>query len=124
MDRALIHMLLHFLVPALAAKLMVKSRFLYVWSIMMSTMLVDLDHLLANPIYNPDRCSIGFHPLHSYWLLPLYLLLCFFPFQSFSAQFSSIQKLSTSQGIIKLLAIGLVIHMILDGIDCLWMKHL
>ena len=30
-----------------------------------ATMLVDLDHLLATPLYNPDRCSLGFHPLHT-----------------------------------------------------------
>ena len=27
--------------------------------------LIDLDHLLADPVYAPDRCSIGFHPLHT-----------------------------------------------------------
>jgi hypothetical protein len=33
--------------------------------IMLATMLVDLDHLLADPIYDPNRCGIGFHPLHT-----------------------------------------------------------
>ena len=45
-----------------------------VWLIMMLTMLVDLDHLLANPIYDPNRCSIGFHPLHSYLAIAAILL--------------------------------------------------
>ncbi len=62
-------------------------------------MIVDVDHLLANPIYQADRCSIGFHPLHSIILMPVYLLACFIP------------KL-------RLVGIGLVIHMILDSIDC------
>ena len=30
----------------------------------MLTMMVDLDHLIADPIFDPQRC-IGFHPLHS-----------------------------------------------------------
>lgn len=34
---------------------------------MVATMIIDLDHLLANPIFDPNRCSIGFHPLHGLW---------------------------------------------------------
>jgi hypothetical protein len=37
------------------------------------TIIVDLDHLLADPIYDPNRCSIGFHPLHSYPAIVIYL---------------------------------------------------
>ena len=66
---------------------------------MMATMLVDLDHLLANPIYDPQRCSIGFHPLHEPWLMILYGLLCVVP-QT------------------RVVGIGLVVHMVLDSIDC------
>ena len=67
--------------------------------IMISTMLVDLDHLLADPVYDPTRCSIGFHPLHSLLPITFYVLLCFFPKSRY-------------------LGIGLVIHMVLDSIDC------
>lgn len=42
-------------------------------------MLVDLDHLLANPVFDPNRCSIGFHFLHSYWAIGFYVLLCIIP---------------------------------------------
>jgi len=35
--------------------------------------LIDLDHLLANPIYNPLRCGINFHPLHSWFIYPVYI---------------------------------------------------
>lgn len=66
---------------------------------MSATMLVDLDHLLASPIYDPNRCSIGFHPLHSYLALGIYLGLLFIPR-------------------LRLIAIGLVIHMLLDYADC------
>jgi hypothetical protein len=49
------------------------------WLIMLATMLVDLDHLFANPIFDPTRCSIGFHPLHSYPAIITYFLLFFIP---------------------------------------------
>ena len=66
---------------------------------MILTMLVDIDHLLANPIYDPLRCSIGFHPLHQNIAIIIYLAFCFIP------------KL-------KYLGIGLLIHMALDSVDC------
>ena len=66
---------------------------------MIATMIVDLDHLLANPMYDPNRCSIGFHPLHSYLAVVIYVGLLFVPR-------------------LRLIAIGLVIHMALDYTDC------
>jgi len=65
----------------------------------MSTMLVDLDHLLANPIYDPTRCSIGFHPLHTELPIIAYAVISIFPKT-------------------RLIGLGLLIHMILDSIDC------
>ncbi len=65
-------------------------------------MLVDLDHLLATPVYDPLRCSMGFHPLHGFFPVLLYAALCFVP------------KL-------RLIGLGLVIHMLLDSIDCMLM---
>jgi len=66
----------------------------------MLTMLVDVDHLLASPIYDPGRCSIGFHPLHTILPIIIYAGLCLLPKTRW-------------------LGIGLMIHMSLDGIDCL-----
>ncbi len=66
---------------------------------MMLTMVIDLDHLLADPIYDPLRCSINFHPLHGFIPISLYFLLCF-PKNT------------------RYIGIGLVIHMIFDSIDC------
>lgn len=63
--RALVHLLLHAAVPALLAALFWRRRFLQAWGWMLLGWLIDLDHLLADPIYVPDRCSIGFHPLHT-----------------------------------------------------------
>ncbi len=66
---------------------------------MMSAMPVDIDHLMANPVYAQVRCSIGYHPLHGFLPIVLYVVLCFF---------------SKS----RLVGIGLVIHMVLDSLDC------
>ena len=63
------------------------------------TILVDIDHVLADPLYDPQRCSINFHPLHTLSIIPLYIALCFN------------QKT-------KWIGIGLSIHMLLDSIDC------
>jgi hypothetical protein len=95
----MIHILLHFLIPALVAFLFYRDRILKAFLVMVATMLVDLDHLLAVPIYDPMRCSIGFHPLHSYYIIPFYFILLFFP------KF-------------RLVGIGLIIHMVLDYMDC------
>lgn len=67
-------------------------------------MLIDLDHLLATPIFNPNRCSINFHPLHSYYAMAIYVLLLFF------------KKT-------RLLGIGLLIHLFADAVDCLMMGY-
>ena len=72
---------------------------------MVLTMVVDLDHWLVDPVYDPQRCGIGFHPLHSYPAMVVYLSM------------TAIPK-------VRIVAIGLLIHMILDGIDCLWLTLL
>lgn len=65
-------------------------------------MLIDLDHLLANPIFDPNRCSINFHPLHSYYAIGIFLLMLI-PNKT------------------RVLAIGLLIHILADSVDCLFM---
>lgn len=40
--------------------------------------LIDLDHLLATPIYDPARCSITAHPLHHPMMWVLYTGLALF----------------------------------------------
>ena len=95
----MLHIGLHFIVPLLVAYLFFTKNWTFAFLIMMTTMVVDLDHLLADPIYNPTRCSIGFHPLHQLWLVAGYVALCFFPKT-------------------RLVGLGLTIHMALDAIDC------
>lgn len=95
----MLHIILHFVVPALIAILFYKKQVAKAWLIMVATMAVDIDHLLAVPIYDPNRCSVGFHPLHSYIAIAIYFILLFFPKA-------------------RLVAVGLIIHMALDYIDC------
>ena len=102
--RGILHILAHFLVPAVIApwisKFMRPARsWWYYWAMMSATMLVDLDHFLAEPVYDPARCSLGFHPLHSFWAIGVYVLLIF-PEKTL------------------VISIGLLVHMMLDGIDC------
>ena len=97
-------MILHAFVPAVVAGQFYRKMFWKAWLIMLGTMLVDLDHLLADPIYDHDRCSIGFHPLHQYPVIAVYVL-----------------ALAWSRT--RLIAIGLLLHMFLDGVDCVWMRY-
>lgn len=46
---------------------------------MIAANLIDLDHLLANPIFDPERCSIGFHPLHTAYAAVAYVLILLVP---------------------------------------------
>ena len=95
----MLHIALHFFIPALVATAIGRTNWLKSWLILCATMLVDLDHLLADPVYDPMRCSINFHPLHTYWAIVVYVILLFH------------RKT-------RLVAIGLLIHMLLDWQDC------
>lgn len=79
--KTLVHYGLHFVVPALLARLFFGvQRWQQAFLVMLLTMLVDLDHLLATPIFDPDRCSVGFHSLHSYPMIGVYALMCVLPY--------------------------------------------
>ena len=95
----IIHIALHFIVPAIVVGLFFRSNWKFAYLVMMVTMLVDIDHLLAVPIYDATRCGVGFHPLHGFIPIALYMAFCFIP------------KL-------RIIGIGLVIHMALDSFDC------
>jgi hypothetical protein len=105
LSRSLLHTALHVIVPAVAARLGWRDRFWKAYAILIGTMIVDLDHLLADPIFDPNRCSLGFHPLHSVAAVGAYALLSVVPERRW----------------VRLVGIGLLIHMGLDGLDCLWM---
>ncbi len=99
----IVHYSLHFLFPGLVAFVFFKKEWKRVWMILLTTMLVDMDHLFAEPIFDPNRCSIGFHFLHSYYAIVVYGLLLLF-----------------GSKIIRIIALGLLFHMATDFQDCLW----
>lgn len=69
--------------------------------IMVLTILVDLDHLVADPIFDPGRCSIGFHFLHTYPAMAAYTIL--FAWKK-----------------TRVIGLGLLLHMATDALDCWW----
>jgi len=102
MLQAVLHYSIHLLLPLIIALIFYKPKWKYAYIIMLLTMLIDLDHLLASPIFDSNRCSVNFHPLHSYIAIGIYILLI-------------IPKKT------RLLSLGLIIHIFADTIDCLLM---
>jgi hypothetical protein len=109
MLQTLLHYSGHFAMPFLIAWLIWRNNddprlWLNAAFIMLATMAIDLDHLLADPIFDPNRCSIGFHPLHTIWAGGFYLLLLLVP-----------------RWWMRAMAIGCLWHLVTDGGDCLMM---
>ena len=102
MLQPIVHYSIHFLVPLLVAFVFFRNKWLTAYLIMIACFLIDIDHVLANPMLDPNRCSINFHPLHSYYAIAIYVLLL-------------IPKKT------RLLGLGLVIHILADSADCLLM---
>ena len=78
--RTLVHYGLHFVFPLVVAALWPRRRWQVVYMLLLSTMLIDIDHLLARPIFDPNRCSVGTHLLHSYPMVALYVVMLFLPY--------------------------------------------
>lgn len=98
------HYSLHFIAPGFLAWLFFRDIWKKAWLIMIATMLVDLDHLWATPIFDPGRCGINFHPLHSFYAIGIYFLMLFVP-----------------NTYVRIITLGLLFHMFTDFQDCLWM---
>ncbi len=100
-----VHYFLHLVFPLFPALIFFRKEWKKAYLILLATMLVDLDHLLANPIFDPDRCSINFHYLHRWYVMPFYFLMLFFkkPWN--------------------IIGLGLVLHMLTDYIDCLFILN-
>lgn len=99
--QTVVHYFLHFGFPLSVAVVFFRRDWKGVYLIFLATMLVDLDHLLASPIFEADRCSINFHPLHTYYAIAGYALLLFLrrPFNT--------------------IGMGLLLHMLTDFVDCM-----
>lgn len=96
-----VHYGMHFLVPLGIAFLFFKDRPWKVYFIFLVAMAIDLDHLLADPIFDPNRCSIGFHPLHSYVAIVVYFGMLFFSKT-------------------RVIGLALLWHILTDWVDCWW----
>lgn len=101
--QTIIHYFLHLGFPLVIALVFFKKDWKKVYLILLATMLVDLDHLVANPIFQANRCSINFHPLHTYYAMIAYVALLFFPKPY------------------RIIGIGLLFHMLTDFVDCMMM---
>ncbi|MGX9986399.1 DUF6122 family protein [Soonwooa purpurea] len=101
--RPIIHYVLHFVFPVVLAWLFFRREWKKAYFIMLLTMLVDVDHLFATPIFDPNRASVGFHFLHSYYAIGIYFLLLFF------------------KGKLRIVSVGLLFHMLTDYID-MWLN--
>ena len=101
MFRFLMHYGIHFLVPIGIAFFFYKEHKIKIAIILLAGIVIDLDHLFANPIFDPMRCSINFHPLHSYWAVLIYVLMLF------------IKKT-------RIWGVAFLIHMMADMVDCLF----
>lgn len=100
-NQFIIHYGLHFIAPLGIAYLYDSKNWKRNFIILLATMLIDLDHLLAYPnVFNAQRCSINYHPLHTYYAVAIYAILLLF------------KKT-------RLIAIGLLFHILTDYIDCL-----
>lgn len=104
--QSITHYGLHLLFPGLIAWFFFRDNWKRAWLIMIATMLVDLDHLFAYPeVFVPGRCGIGFHPLHSYCAIGVYAVLLAF------------RRM-------RIVAVGLLFHMLTDFQDCLWTRYI
>ncbi|REE82252.1 hypothetical protein BX611_1798 [Lutibacter oceani] len=93
---------MHFLIPGIIAYFFFKDNWKMVWLTFILTMFVDIDHLVASPIFDSNRCSINYHLLHSYYAIFLYFLLLI-PSKT------------------RIVGIGLLFHMLTDFTDCFWL---
>ncbi|MFC5046372.1 DUF6122 family protein [Aquimarina hainanensis] len=99
MTRFLIHYGCHFIIPVFFALIWYPKTWKKTYLIFLAAMLIDLDHLFANPVFDPNRCSVGFHYLHTYIAIGSYFVLTAF------------KKT-------RLIGFSLLWHILTDQIDC------
>jgi len=100
MLRFFFHYGIHFLVPiAIGLLFFPKEKRIQVILILLAGIIIDIDHLFTDPIFDPNRCSINFHPLHSYWAIAIYIALLF-PIKT------------------RIFGLAFLIHILADSVDC------
>ncbi|RKR07125.1 hypothetical protein CLV91_3110 [Maribacter vaceletii] len=75
MFRFVIHYGIHFLVPIIIGLLFYKKNKTFAIVVLLSGIVIDVDHLFATPLFDSMRCSINFHPLHTYWAITIYIVI-------------------------------------------------
>ena len=100
MTQTLIHYFFHLGMPLIVAYVFFRNDYKKAYLILLVTMLVDLDNLLATPIFSPNRCSINFHPLHTYYAMAVYVSMLLLPKPY------------------KIIGLGLLLHILTDLNDC------
>lgn len=103
MIRFIAHYGIHFIVPIIIAIYFYKENKLWASIILLSAIVIDIDHLLATPMFDPNRCSINFHPLHTYWAIGVYALL--FAYKK-----------------TRIVGLALLIHILADTVDCYFIR--
>jgi hypothetical protein len=104
MLQTFVHYANHFLVIFFIARLYIPKHVWKSYLVLLATMLIDIDHLWATPIFDPSRCSIGFHTFHSEIAILVYVFTFIFIKNKW----------------VRLICIGLIFHVITDAIDCIW----
>lgn len=99
--RHIIHYGLHFLAPIIVAYFLFPKNWKIATLLMLGTMIIDIDHLLATPIFDPHRCNILFHSLHTRRAILVYIGLLFLPRRQARA-----------------FGLGCLLHIGTDSLDC------
>ncbi len=104
MANFIVHYGLHLFLPLLVAYIFFNPAWKKAWAVMLLGMMIDIDHLWATPIFDPNRCSVGFHIFHT-WPFFIFYFIMILPNKT------------------RWLGIGLVLHIITDIVDCLQRGH-
>lgn len=100
MLRSFLHYGIHFIVPFIIGYFFFSpEKRKRVILILLAGILIDIDHLWATPIFDSNRCSIGFHFMHQYWAIGVYIFL-------------------TLQKKYRIFGLALLLHILADGVDC------
>jgi hypothetical protein len=91
----------HFVVPFALGWLLWRDKWLRAGLLVLAANLIDIDHLLADPIFDPNRCSIGFHPLHTLYAAAAYGVMLLVP-----------------KWWVRALGLGALWHLAVDWSDC------
>lgn len=111
------HILLHLAVPVALAVARYRPDHVRAAVWMLATMAIDLDHLLADPIYDPERCSIGFHPLHT-WPVVVGVVALLVGVWAMRRRSEDDGPGPRGWWTLEVVSIGVLIHMALDAADC------